>query len=71
MISHLVGKTSDTDTDGLVPRDSAKFGKYRGDCIDDSAGHAEIADFFVSGKKHDRILAFWSALCEELVEMGY
>ncbi|MGI6172315.1 MAG: esterase/lipase family protein [Christensenellales bacterium] len=71
MISRLVEKTSDTDTDGLVPRDSARFGKYRGDCIDDSAGHAEIADFFVSGKKHDRILAFWSALCEELVEMGY
>ncbi len=57
-------------TDGLVPRDSAIFGKYRGDCIDDSVSHTEIVDFMVRDKKRDKIFAFYSALCEELVNAG-
>lgn len=57
-------------TDGLVPRDSAIFGIYRGDCIDDSVSHTEIVDFMVRDKKRDQIFAFYSALCEELVQAG-
>ncbi len=58
-------------TDGLVPRDSAIFGKYRGDCVDGSVSHTEIVDFMVADKKRDKIFAFYSALCEELVNSGY
>lgn len=61
----------DVETDGLVPRDSAIFGVYRGDVIDDSISHAEMVDFMVSGKKKDKIYAFYSSLCEELVKMGF
>ena len=59
------------ETDGLVPLDSAIFGVYRGDVIDDSISHAEMVDFMVSGKKKDKIYAFYSSLCEELVKMGF
>ena len=57
-------------TDGLVPRDSAIFGRYRGDCLDDSVSHTEIVDFMVRDSKRDQIFAFYSALCEELVQAG-
>ncbi len=57
-------------TDGLVPRDSAVFGNYRGDCVHDSVSHTEIVDFMVRGKKRDKIFAFYSSLCEELVLAG-
>ena len=60
----------DLMTDGLVPRDSAIFGQYRGDCVDDSVSHTEIVDFMVRDKKRDKIFAFYSALCEELVHAG-
>ena len=58
-------------TDGLVPRDSAIFGTYRGDCLDGSVSHTQIVDFMVRGKKRDKIYAFYSALCRELVQGGY
>ena len=54
----------------MVPQDSAIFGRYRGDCIDDSVSHTEIVDFMVRDKKRDKIFAFYSALCEELVQAG-
>lgn len=60
----------DRITDGMVPRDSAIFGKYRGDCIDDSISHTEIVDFMARRKKRDKIFAFYSRLCEELVQAG-
>lgn len=58
------------ETDGMVPRDSAIFGTYRGDCIDGSVSHTEIVDFMVRDRYKDRIYAFYSALCEELAGMG-
>ncbi len=57
-------------SDGMVPRDSAIFGQYRGDCLDGSLSHTEIVDFMVRDKKRDQIFAFYSALCEELVQAG-
>ncbi|MBR6426818.1 MAG: hypothetical protein IKS28_03220 [Clostridia bacterium] len=59
------------ETDGLVPRSSAIYGIYRGDCIDGSVSHTEIIDFMVSKSKKDKIYAFYSSLCEELVNMGF
>ncbi len=60
----------DRITDGMVPQDSAIWGNYRGDCIDDSVSHTEIVDFMVSEKKRDKVFAFYSSLCEELVHAG-
>ena len=61
----------DSMTDGMVPRDSAIFGAYRGDCLDGSVSHTEIVDFMVRDKKRDKIFAFYSSLCEELVRAGF
>ncbi len=68
MFSRFIEK--DSVTDGMVPRDSAIFGQYRGDCVDDSISHTEIVDFMVRDKKRDKIYAFYSALCEELAQAG-
>ena len=57
-------------SDGMVPRDSAIFGAYRGDCLEGSVSHTEIVDFMVRDKKRDKIFAFYSSLCEELVQAG-
>ncbi len=59
-----------TVTDGLVPRDSAMFGTYRGDCVDGSVSHTEVVDFMVRDSKRDKIYAFYSSLCEELARAG-
>lgn len=68
MFSRFIEK--DRISDGLVPQDSTIFGNYRGECIDDSISHTEIIDFMVRDKKRDKIFAFYSALCEELAQMG-
>ena len=68
-LSRMIEKNSLTD--GLVPRDSAVFGQYRGDCIDGSVSHTEIIDFMVRDKYRDRVFTFYSTLCEELSKMGY
>ncbi len=68
IFSRLIEK--DRITDGLVPRDSAIFGRYRGDCLDDSVSHTEIVDFMVRHKKREKIYAFYTELCRELVRAG-
>ena len=69
MFSRFLEK--DKLTDGMVPQDSAIFGTYRGDCLDGSVSHTEIVDFMVRDKKRDKIYAFYSTLCEELVQAGF
>ena len=58
------------ETDGLVPRDSAIFGEYRGDCIDGSVSHSEIVDFMTGKEKRKKIIAFYAELCRGLSEKG-
>ena len=69
MFSRMLEKNSITD--GLVPRDSAIFGTYKGDAIDGSVSHTEIVDFMVKDKHRDRIYKFYSELCEDLMKMGF
>ena len=57
-------------SDGLVPRDSAVFGHFRGDCVDDSISHTEIIDFMLCKKKKEKVYSFYTALCEELAREG-
>ena len=58
-------------SDGVVPQDSTIFGEYRGNAFNESISHTEIVDFMVKKKKRDKIYMFYSALCEELVNMGF
>ena len=60
----------DKATDGLVPRDSAIFGNYKGDCLDGSVSHTEIVDFLATAKKREKIFAFYSQLCRDLAKQG-
>ena len=59
------------DTDGLVSVDSSKFGHYRGNCVDDSVSHSEIAGFMMKRKKKERIIGFYLQLLNELAEAGF
>ena len=57
--------------DGLVSAESAQFGQYKGDCLDESVSHSEIIDFMPSKRKRERIHAFYLQLCDDLTQMGY
>ena len=59
------------DNDGMVSDVSAKFGNYRGECLDMSVSHLQIVDFMVKKSQRERIFAFYIRLCEELGELGY
>ncbi len=58
-------------SDGMVAIESTIFGNYRGSCVEDSVSHSEIVDFMVKSKKKEKIYAFYTALCQELAEMGF
>ena len=64
-------RCENTDNDGLVSRESAKFGNYRGECLDISVSHAQIVDFAMRKKQKDKVFDFYKKLCEELSEMGF
>ena len=55
----------------IVPRDSAIFGNYKGDCLDGSVSHTEIVDFLLNAKKREKILGFYSELCRDLAKQGF
>ena len=59
------------DTDGLVSTDSAKFENYRGNCVEGSVSHSEMAGFIMKRKKKERIIGFYLQLVNELAEMGF
>ncbi|MBR5767651.1 MAG: hypothetical protein IKX86_03105 [Clostridia bacterium] len=67
--SHYYEKSADTD--GLVPRDSAIFGVYRGDCLEGSVSHSEIIDFMTGREKKEKVYSFYAEICRELAEMGF
>ena len=68
MICH---QSNETENDGVVSAESAKFEHYRGDCLDESISHTQIVDILARRKSRKRILTFYVGLCEELAEMGY
>ena len=58
-------------SDGMVSRDSSKYGEYRGDCTDASVSHSEIVDFMAKKSKKEKIYGFYLSLCAELAERGF
>ena len=61
----------DKVTDGLVSRDSAIFGEYKGDAFNESISHSQITDFFAQKKKKEKIYAFYEELCGDLSMRGF
>ena len=59
------------DNDGLVSTESAKFGNYRGECLDISVSHAQIIDLFARKDQKEHIYNFYRRLTRELSEMGF
>ena len=59
------------DNDGLVSQESAKFGNYRGDCLDISISHVQIIDLFSKKSQKEKIYSFYKSVCEELAGMGF
>ncbi len=60
-----------TDNDGLVSGESARFGNYRGECLDISISHVQIIDLFSRRSQKEKIYAFYTGLCSELSGMGF
>ncbi len=59
------------ENDGMVCTESAKFGNYRGHCLDISVSHIQITDLFSKRSQKEKIYDFYKRLCRELAEMGY
>lgn len=59
------------ENDGLVSADSARFGNYRGECLDISISHVQIIDLFARKSQKEKIYAFYDRIAKELSEMGF
>ena len=57
--------------DGMVSEDSAKFGNYRGRCLDIPISHSQIVDFFAKKSQKEQIYTFYKRLAGELEEMEF
>ena len=59
------------DSDGMVSKESSKFGEYKGDMMDDSISHAEMVDFTINKSKKEKVYSFYLNLANELFEKGF
>lgn len=59
------------ESDGLVSRESSKFGNYRGDCLDISISHVQIIDLFSKKSQKEKIYEFYKTVCREIADMGF
>lgn len=61
----------ETETDGLVTKESAQYAEYHGDCMEGSFSHTELVDLSLIKKKRMKVYAFYLTLCEDLAERGF
>lgn len=59
------------ESDGMVSKESSKFGEYKGDMLEESISHAEMVDFTFNKKKKEKVYAFYLKIVNELVEKGF
>ena len=59
------------DSDGMVSKESSKFGEFKGDMIDGSISHAEMVDFTLNKAKKEKVYAFYLKLANELKGKGF
>lgn len=61
----------DSESDGLVSVESAKYAEYRGDCLEESLSHSEMVGLSLKKKKRKKVYDFYLNLCRELSEHGF
>lgn len=59
------------ESDGMVSKESSKFGEYKGDMLEESISHAEMVDFTFNKEKKEKVYAFYLKIVNELVEKGF
>ena len=59
------------ENDGLVSENSARFGNYKGRCLDIPVSHSQIVDFMAKKNQKEKIYGFYNKICDELAEMGF
>lgn len=71
-IPFLLSRHLENDrSDGMVSNASARFGEYKGDCMEESLSHSEIVCFMTRKKKREKVYAFYRELCEDLARRGF
>ncbi len=68
LFSRIIEK--EPETDGLVSKESAKFGEFQGNCTEGSVSHTEIAGFSLHKKKRKEVYEFYLNLCSDLEKRG-
>lgn len=68
---NIQSRSATPNNDGLVAESSAKFGVYRGSCLDTPVSHVQIIDLFTKPRQRRRIYAFYKQMCFELSQMGF
>ena len=63
--------TKKGDSDGMVSRESSKFGEFKGDMFEESISHAEMVDFTLNKKKKEKVYSFYLKLTNELSNKGF
>lgn len=58
------------DNDGMVSVESAKFGEYRGNALEESISHLQIIDLFARPKTREGIFKFYISICQNLEDEG-
>ena len=58
------------DNDGMVSVESAKFGEYKGNCLNTSLSHLQIIDLLAKPKSRKNIYNFYISICKDLENMG-
>ena len=59
------------DNDGVVAEHSARFGRYRGKCLDIPVSHVQIIDLFSKKEQKEQIYSFYKEVCSDLSKMGF
>jgi hypothetical protein len=71
-IPYLIHKKyQNIDNDGLVSKDSSKFGIYKGNALEGSVSHSQIIDFMAHKSQKEKVYGFYIELCTELAELGF
>lgn len=67
----VLKKIGQIDSDGLVTKDSTRFGEYKGICLRDSVSHLEIVDVLANKKEKEKVYKFYKKICKNLTKKGF
>ena len=67
----ILQRKDKTPCDGAVTANSAKWGEYKGECMQEPLSHRQLMDFLVGKKKKRKLYEFYISLCQDLANMGF